>query len=365
MTCSTNECGTGLGSVILPGDPSNNSVLTATPTFGGIDVSWSLPSDNPYGIAYVMVYRGLTSNFMTALQIAAAGGNTFFDKTPNNTIAEYYYWIKFVSVNGTVGELIGPAHAVARPTIDQVIEQLSERIDSSLLAQSLKTQLDRIELNAQAITTEAQSRVSANNAYSALLTQVQAGLSTLYSTVQTEITTRRDGDSTLASAINTAQSTFGTNLATVQQTLQTNINTVSGKVTDIGALYTVKVDVNGLAGGFGVYNNGATIDAGFNVNNFWVGAPGKVGKYPFIISGNETFINNAVIQNASIDIAKINKATIGTLSALTADMGLITAGQMRFNLPGDPSSTLIIDAASQSLQVWNAGVLRVKLGKLS
>ena len=83
------------------------------------------------------------------------------------------------------------------------------------------------------------------------------------------------------------------------------------------------------------------------------------------MSGGQVYINQAVIANATIDVAKIDHATIQNLSSLNANLGYITAGNMRFNKPGDPSSTLIIDSATQTLQVWNAGVLRVKIGNLS
>ena len=46
-------------------------------------------------------------------------------------------------------------------------------------------------------------------------------------------------------------------------------------------------------------------------------------------------------------------------------MGTLTAGKIEFKQQGSPTSYMTIDAASQSLQVWNNGVLRVKIGKLS
>jgi hypothetical protein len=365
MTCSTDTCGVGGWSGPLPGDPDNNLILSATPAFGGIDVSWNYPATNPEAVAYVKLYRGLLPSFGAAILIANVGGNTYYDKSQTNQAIDYYYWIEMVSVNGTVGALIGPANATARPTIDAMIEQLTGQIDAGVLAQSLKAKIDQITLNAQAIVTESQTRATADDAYSTLMTQVQAGVASLYSTVQTEITTRQAGDSTLASAINTVQSTFGTNLASAQTTLQTNINIVDGKVHDIGARYTATVTVNGLVGGFGVYNDGSSVEAGFDVDTFWVGKTSLNKKKPFIISGGETFINQAVIASASIDIAKINKATILNLSALNADMGSITAGNIRFEKPGDPTSAIIMDKATQTLTVWNAGVMRVKLGNLA
>ena len=119
--------------------------------------------------------------------------------------------------------------------------------------------------------------------------------------VATETTARIDGDSALAGQITTAQSTLNGNIAAAQTTLQTNINTVNGKVTQIGALYTAKLSVNGLVGGFGVYNDGTTVAAGFDVDTFWVGRTSADMIKPFIISGGVTYITNAAIQSITFD----------------------------------------------------------------
>jgi hypothetical protein len=320
-TCSaTNSCGTGLGTVTIPSDPDFYIAIAAVAGFNGIDVSWSYPTTNPHAVAYFQIWRNVTESFAGAVQIARISGSHYFDFNQDDLPLTRYYWVQVVSVNGTTGPAVGPASATAKTTVAAMIEQLSGEIDAGVLAQSLKATLDKIVLNEQAITQEITARTGANNAFSQLLTQVQAGVASLYSTVQTEITSRQDGDSTLASAINTAQSSFGTSLATAQQTLQTNINTVNGKVTDIGARYTVTVGVNGLAGGFGIYNNGTTIEAGFDVSKFWVGSTNANKRKPFIIVDGTTYIDTAAIRDASIDQAKIgdlsaNKITTGSLSA--------------------------------------------------
>jgi hypothetical protein len=362
-TCSTNVCGTGDWSGPLPGDPDNNSALTASPAFGGIDVSWTYPAVNPEAVAYVKLFRGVSADFNTAFQIAVVTGDRYYDKIDSNL--RYYYWIQIASVNGTVGSLIGPAAAVARPLINDLLVQLTDKIDSGVLAQSLRTDIDKIALNHTAFLNQVQSWTDAQNAYSSALTQMQAGVDDMYATLQQELTSRQDGDSLLAQAINTAQTVLGNNIASAQTTLQSNINTVNGKVTDIGARYTAKVNVNGLVGGFGVYNDGTSVEAGFDVSTFWVGSTNANKKKPFIISNGETFIDQAVIQTASIDIAKINKATIQNLSALNADMGSINAGQIKFTQPGAPLNYIVIDNANQSIRVFNNGMLRVKIGNLA
>lgn len=299
--CSTNECGVGGWGGPLPGDPDNNSILSATPAFGGIDVSWTHPATNPGAVAHVILYRGVFSDFNSAIVIATVGGNFFYDKSTSPQLIQYYYWIKIVSVNGTVGALIGPASAIAKPPIASVIEGLTAKIDAGLLAQSLKTEIDKITLNAQAITEERVERIGANNAYTSLLLQVQAGVEDAYGAITQEIVARQDGESVLAAAINTTQSVLGNDIASAQTTLQTNITAVNGKVTEIGALYTAKVTVNGLIGGFGIYNDGTTVEAGFDVDTFWVGRTQGNKRKPFIISGGVTYIDEAAIEKLTFN----------------------------------------------------------------
>jgi hypothetical protein len=467
-TCSTNVCGTGGWTGPLPGDPDNNSVLTAAPAFGGIDVSWTYPTVNPEAVAYVKLFRGVSADFNTAFQIAVVSADQYFDKINGNL--RYYYWIQIVSVNGTVGSLIGPASAVAKPIIEDVIAMLTGQIDAGVLAQSLRAEVDKITLNYQDLLDEVDQRIAANTAYSNLIAQVQSGITQALTLVNTEITQRRDGDSALAAqintvasvsnaaaaaviteqnariagdsanassittlnsqvndsltglpatrsillnnyytktgtdsaissattnlvsttglnsiltgyataaalsseattrsnadtalsssittltstvngnqsalqtnyytktaadsaisaAVNTATTTWNSNLASAQTTLQTNITTVNNKVTAIGALYTATVTVNGLVGGFGIYNNGASVEAGFDVDTFWVGKTSTDKRKPFIISGGQTYIDEAAINSLTF-----NKLRDSTGSVIVADNKLTAANINGTNL---------------------------------
>lgn len=143
--------------------------------------------------------------------------------------------------------------------------------------------------------------------------------------IQTESKARVAADAALASQIATAQTTFGNNIASVQQTFETRIQAVNNKVTEIGALWTAKVDVNGLIGGFGVYNDGKQVEAGFDVDRFWVGRTTNKKK-PFIIQNGEVFINQAVIANASINSAKIAN---GAIQVAHIQDGSITAAKIK------------------------------------
>lgn len=473
--CDTQEgCGTGMGNWPKPGDPDNNSILSAKPAFGGVDVSWTYPLTNPFAVAHTILYRGYSSDFAGAAQLAVISGNFFYDKNYSEVPVRYYYWIQIVSVNGTYGEVIGPASAMPNPTIDDMLTLLTGKINAGLLAQSLKQEIDRIEINAQAIIDEVSDRFTANVALTEALALLQSGLdgavtyidteitrrvegdesllerintlgvgneemasliiqettarinadeafasdiqtiftkvdeneaglitertarttadeafaseqivikadvglnkaailqesstratadsaqvtsinnlaatvtsnntalSGLITTernarinadsalvtqintvgaaaetnanqfatgiVQTETTARINGDNALASVVQTAQSEVNANIASIQTSLTTNINTVNGKVTAIGALYTAKVTVNGLVGGFGVYNDGSSVEAGFDVDTFWVGKTNANRKRPFIITGGVVYIDQAVVADLSVSRLKI------------------------------------------------------------
>lgn len=322
-------------------------------------MAWSYPTTNPEAVAFVKLYRGILPNFNAATQIATVAGDQFYDKSTSTQLIQYYYWIIIVSVNGTQGQLIGPASATAKPTIDVVLEQLAGRIDAGALAQSLKGEIDRIELNELAFLQEIESRIEANEAYSTALTQVQAGIESAYATVLQEIASRQDGDSVLAQAINTAQSVLGSNIASVQTTLQTNINTLNGTVTEIGALYTAKVTVNGLVGGFGIYNNGTEVQAGFDVDTFWIGRTNSDKVKPFIIDNGVVYMNSAVIKDGTIGIAKIADSIQSTnFSSGIAGWKLTKAGTLELNGTRMQISNSVISVRD------DAGVERVRIGTL-
>lgn len=356
-------CGTGGWATTNPNEPDSNSVLTATPAFGGIDVEWTYPSTNAENVAYAILYRGTSDNFSFAIRHKIVNGNFFYDKTTSATPIKYYYWVQFVSVFGTWGTVIGPASATARPTIEDMIELLTGQIDSGVLAQSLKGEIDKITLNKLAITQEMLDRDKADDALGVYLNEVAAHsgevrallqqevlartsadeafvskVDTLYSELDGSIAALQDEQTAMATAqqalaqrLVTAQSELGGQIASVQTTMQTKIDATNGTVREIGALYTAKVSVNGLVGGFGIYNNGATVEAGFDVDRFWIGRTSSNKRKPFIIEGNEVFIDQAainkltftklrdesgsfVVQNGKVkaDYITIGDASIGT-----------------------------------------------------
>lgn len=495
MSCDDHSCGTGGWGGPKPGDPSNNSILSATPAFGGIDLNWSFPTVNPFAVAHTRIFRGIIADFAGAtIIVEAAGGSFYFDPLPYDNV-EYFYWIQFVSINGTYGDVIGPASARSKDSIANTIEQLTGKIDASVLAQALKAQIalipeiddklfqeiedrlagnvslsnalaqvqdvsdatlvqvqqeitqridanaamvasinslfaqtagnaaaindektvraskddalasqissvsaamgpaiaaailteqtarvnadgalatdvstlyTRTSNNAAAIITEQTARTNADSALSTSVTDLYAKASSNLSAIQSEQTARANADSALASditvlytkangntaaitveqnaridqgvaltnsitamrttiggdisaavatetnarvaadsalssQITTAQSTLNGSISSVQTSMQTQINTANGKITNIGALYTVKLNVNGLIGGFGTYNDGTTVTMGFDVDAFWIGRTSENFRKPFILSGGVVYIDDLAINKLTFD----------------------------------------------------------------
>ena len=86
---------------------------------------------------------------------------------------------------------------------------------------------------------------------------------------------------------------------------------------------------------------------------------------PFQVVNGEVFINTAVIADASISSAKIaslaaDKITATDLSAISANLGSITAGSL-----AGPNDRFKIDLANNRLEVYDdSGTLRVRIGDI-
>jgi len=324
-TCVDNVCGLGGFNNPKPGDPDNNSVLTATPAYGGIDLNWSFPSTNPWAVAHTRVYRAISNDVMSSQLIKVIGGNFYYDPVPPNVL--YYYWIEFVSVNGTYGSLIGPASSTAMSTIEKTIEDLTGRIDAGVLAQSLKGEINKIVLLDSTITDEIQNRLDDQAALGNLITLSDGTLVNALTILETETQARitSEGaivnsmnlmaagfedslagvveevnilvgpDSALAEKVLTTEAEVFGNVTTGQVGLSSKVITLDGKVVSIGSLYTVKLNTNGLIGGFGTYNDGTTVQAGFDVDSFWVGRTSANMRKPFIIDSGVVYIDEAAI----------------------------------------------------------------------
>lgn len=195
-------CGTGLGNFPQPGDPNLNSItLAANTRVGGILVSWSYPSINAHAVAHVQVYRNTSNNFETASLLAIAQGTSHFNQLTVTSPTQYFYWIKLVSVNGTAGDLIGPASATAGVFRQDLLDFLEGGIGTTHLATALKTTIDQLPLLEQRINEEEAFRIDADDTLATILTTYGNDLAAIDTLVQEEIVERVSADNALVSAV--------------------------------------------------------------------------------------------------------------------------------------------------------------------
>jgi hypothetical protein len=136
-----------------------------------------------------------------------------------------------------------------------------------------------------------------------------------------------DADTALASSIDTVEASVGENSAAITVNA-TAIATINGWA---AASYGVTLNVNGYATGFNLVNGGPGYGSTtFVTDNFLIAKPGATGGAPVPIFGVSTVngvskiaIRGDVVADGSISAIKMN---VGQLSAMTADMGTLTAG---------------------------------------
>lgn len=212
-------CGTGLGNFPQPGDPSNDSILSATSVFGGIQVSWTYPNLNPQAVAHTILYRATSGAEGSEVFYRIVTGDSYFDQFTGDDPIEYFYWIRHVSVNGTEGDLIGPASAVATSKVQDYLDLISGQIDASKLNQDLMSKIDRIELLDLDLASEIQNRINGENLLGVQLTSMQTDIDGVGTSLQSEINTRQTEYSAMLQTVNTIQAGSNGNLATIEETL--------------------------------------------------------------------------------------------------------------------------------------------------
>jgi hypothetical protein len=306
-------CGTGSGNWPQPGDPDlNNSLLTAVQAFGGIRVSWTYPGLNPEAVAHTILYRSTVDDFATAVQYRVVTGNSYFDRLEPNAAITYYYWIEIVSVNGTVGDTTGSAFAQALPQVDEYITLLTGQIDEGILATALQQEIQRIDQNYLDLLQEQSDRAANDDALGIQFNSVQAHSDATRALLVAETAARTSQNDAFVQQLNTAQVQLGDSIASVQTTLQAQIDDIEGGQAVWGAVVTVDDQI----GGFALSNDGTTVEAGFDVDTFWIGRTDANRRKPFVMDGNGTiFMADVVIQDALIQDLTVGKLTAGTLGA--------------------------------------------------
>lgn len=128
------------GNVETPTKPTN---FQAQGAFTHVILSWDIPTYN--GHAYTEIYRSSTDNFGTAILIQTSVAPVAADTVDYGS--QYYYWVRHVNTNNVRGPLHDTAgeYAETAPNVSAVIEELSDELNETHLAQHLRDRIDLID----------------------------------------------------------------------------------------------------------------------------------------------------------------------------------------------------------------------------
>jgi hypothetical protein len=259
---------------------------------------------------------------------------------------------------GSVAQRIA-AEALARATAiageaatraAAIVSEQQARVDAD---GALSTRLDALVAvagdNAAAITAEQTARADADGALSRRVDTLAASAGANEAAIVAEQKARADADGANATQITQLQAVVSdpaTGLTAKYAAVKTTADATATALGKVQAKYTVNVDVNGVAGGFGIIGTGdglqSTIDFGVRANSFFVAAPsgsGVASTIPFVVRTTATVINgvnvpagvyiaDAMIGNGTITNAKIGDAAIDNAKIASLDAGKINTGYL-------------------------------------
>lgn len=215
------------------------------------------------------------------------------------------------------------------------------------LSQSITALAARTDDNAAAIVQEVSARTTAIQAEAQARQQLATQVAGNAAAIAQETQARTTALAAEAAARQTLAAQTGNNTAAIQTESQVRAQQTG----QLLAQYTVKVDVNGYAAGFGLASEAtgagpATSAFAVRADRFYVASPGNAGGAPQIpftvqttpvtINGVEVpvgvyltdgFIKNGTITNAKIANAAIDDAKVANLSASKLRAGTIAVGE--------------------------------------
>jgi predicted phage tail protein len=326
--------------------PPTVTTLTTASLIFGINVSWGFPAVGASDTSRTEIWYGTTNVLGAATKLAdfAYPQNTH-DLMGLASGVTFFFWARLVDRSGNIGAFYPTgAGVVGTSSTDStaILAYLAGKITETQLAQSLLTPIHQIP-----------------------------GLATnLDAMAATQITSAITADSATASVIVTVESKTAEATA-IAETAQTTIANTNGQ---LAAMYTIKTAVTSggrtyAAGiGIGVDNASGLLESQVLVSadTFAVINPSTSGlTAPFAVTGGQTYINNAIIQDASITNAKIGD------TIQSSALGYTGLPLWKLSKTGGLTFTSSVSGGgmtqdANSLKVYDgSGNLRVQLGNLS
>ncbi|HGJ8975817.1 TPA: phage tail protein, partial [Pseudomonas aeruginosa] len=213
-----------------------------------------------------------------------------------------------------------------------------------------------------------ESVVASNNAVTVQrLDQLSGQVASNASAISTEQTVRANADSALGQRVDTVSARTDTNEANIQTTSQA-VTSLDGNVK---ALYSVKLQAhaNGqkYAAGWQLgFDSGTSVTTmAFQADRFlWFNSSSGQTVAPVSIVGGQMFINNAMIQDGSIDNAKIGNVIQSTALGANGEplWKLDKGGTFTMN---SATSGGFMRQTAEAIKVYDGNlVLRVQIGNL-
>ena len=251
------------------------------------------------------------------------------------------------------------AKTVARDNYatNERITNLQSDVASSnaAITQSLNTLATKDEALSSSVNTLTASTAAAQGTANEALGKANTATTNI-ATIKTDLSAVTTQSGATASAVQTLQTSVGSNTSSIQ---------TSNQVIDgLRAQSTLVLDVNGYTVGTGTYNDGKTGTFAVRADEFYIGSPNGSKELGFVhyetaqeINGViipiGTYLRNAYIANGAITLAKIDTATITSLSALSATIGHFKSAPTGARLEIKDSLLSVYDSNN---------VLRVRLG---
>ena len=343
MTCTSTPCsgcdsccGVDTGTVTLPTDPNLNDsqVVTVTPGYGGLWVSWTWPSTNPHAVAFVKIYRGTTSNSANALYLTRVQSDLHFDRSEVVANTTYYYWIRFISINGTEGNLLGPGSGTMKPTVDDVLDGLAGMIRDTQLYQDLQSEITSIASLDGELATERLDRIAGDLIGTTAWATLQNDLNAVDTALIAETTARTSGDTALVTQVNAIYTQSNANQVLIGNEViaRTDADTALGQRTDfITASVGIEDDPNDP--NYGGYVVGSAVDE-VKVNLGYDAATGTYSVNATNISELNVDMNgsNGIVQQTMAIVGLENAAGGGT-QATNPPTGLGAQWMVKTSIP--------------------------------
>lgn len=308
---------TQLDGILAP--PPMVTSLTATALVFAIRLKWGLPT-SPSIIERTEIWYSEAQAFSTAQKL---GDYAFPQDTATlmglSAGARLYFWAILRDRNGVAGERYPAGNGVLGQSSSdawEILEYLKGRITPTQLAQDLLTPIEKIPVLETRISQESTTRQEQNDAMAETISTVSAKVDTTNAAIQTQITALANADEAIGRRVDTvqavaedAQGAAGEAFSAVEQTSQAIAKTNG----DLAAMWSIKTQTTSggrtyIAGiGVGVENSGGVVESQVLVaaDRFAVMHPnGANVTLPFVVQGNQVFMDDLLVRNASIGSAK-------------------------------------------------------------